>query len=280
LIDMKKVNFLFCLFLLLTNHLSAQELKMLWETDSTLKVPESVFLDANNQRLYVSNIDGKNAWEKDGKGSISLLTLSGKILNPNWITGLHAPKGMSMFQDFLIVADVDSVVIIDVSKGQVIKKIFVDGAKALNDLVCNKRGDMYVTDSKENKVFMIDAMKLTPELYLEGLSGVNGITYADKTLYIVDAGGLFRIGKNKEKVKVADGMDGRTDGVEMIDENNFIVSCWEGAVWHVKSNGEKKLLWDAKKEGYNTADIGIDRKTQTLYVPTFWRNTVRAYKWN
>jgi sugar lactone lactonase YvrE len=277
---MKKVNFLFCLFLLLTNHLSAQELKMLWETDSTLKVPESVFLDANNQRLYVSNIDGKNAWEKDGKGSISLLTLSGKILNPNWITGLHAPKGMSMFQDFLIVADVDSVVIIDVSKGQVIKKIFVDGAKALNDLVCNKRGDMYVTDSKENKVFMIDAMKLTPELYLEGLSGVNGITYADKTLYIVDAGGLFRIGKNKEKVKVADGMDGRTDGVEMIDENNFIVSCWEGAVWHVKSNGEKKLLWDAKKEGYNTADIGIDRKTQTLYVPTFWRNTVRAYKWN
>lgn len=277
---MKKVNFLFCLFLLLTNHLSAQELKMLWETDSTLKVPESVFLDANNQRLYVSNIDGKNAWEKDGKGSISLLTLSGKILNPNWITGLHAPKGMSMFQDFLIVADVDSVVIIDVSKGQVIKKIFVDGAKALNDLVCNKRGDMYVTDSKENKVFMIDAMKLTPELYLEGLSGVNGVTYADKTLYIVDAGGLFRIGKNKEKVKVADGMDGRTDGVEMIDENNFIVSCWEGAVWHVKSNGEKKLLWDAKKEGYNTADIGIDRKTQTLYVPTFWRNTVRAYKWN
>jgi sugar lactone lactonase YvrE len=277
---MKKVNFLFCLFLLLTNLLSAQTLKMLWETDSTLKVPESVFLDANNQRLYVSNIDGKNAWEKDGKGSISLLTLSGKILNPNWITGLHAPKGMSMFQDFLIVADVDSVVIIDVAKGQVIKKIFVDGAKALNDLVCNKRGDMYVTDSKENKVFMIDAMKLTPELYLEGLSGVNGITYADKTLYIVDAGGLFRIGKNKEKIKVADGMDGRTDGVEMIDENNFIVSCWEGAVWHVKSNGEKKLLWDAKKEGYNTADIGIDRKTQTLYVPTFWRNTVRAYKWN
>jgi sugar lactone lactonase YvrE len=277
---MKKENFLLCLFLLLTNSLWAQELKMIWETDSLLKVPESVLLDVNNQRLYVSNIDGKNAWEKDGKGSISILTLSGKILNPVWIKGLHAPKGMSMFQEYLIVADVDSVVIIDVVKGQVIKKIFVEGAKALNDVVCNKRGDMYVTDSKENKVFYIDAMKLTPELYLEGLSGVNGITYADKILYIVDAGALFKIGKNKEKIKIADGMEGRTDGVEMIDENNFIVSCWEGAVWHVKSNGEKKLLWDAKKEGYKTADIGIDKKTQTLYVPTFWRNTVRAYKWN
>lgn len=280
MINMKKENFLLCLFLLLTNSLWAQELKMIWETDSLLKVPESVLLDVNNQRLYVSNIDGKNAWEKDGKGSISILTLSGKILNPVWIKGLHAPKGMSMFQEYLIVADVDSVVIIDVVKGQVIKKIFVEGAKALNDVVCNKRGDMYVTDSKENKVFYIDAMKLTPELYLEGLSVVNGITYADKILYIVDAGALFKIGKNKEKIKIADGMEGRTDGVEMIDENNFIVSCWEGAVWHVKSNGEKKLLWDAKKEGYNTADIGIDKKTQTLYVPTFWRNTVRAYKWN
>jgi sugar lactone lactonase YvrE len=267
-------------FLIIANYISAQELKMLWETDSVLKVPESVFLDAGNQRLYVSNIEGKNAWEKDGKGSISMLTLSGKILNPAWVKGLHAPKGMSMFQEFLIVADIDSVVIIDVVKAQIIKKIFVEGAKALNDLVCDKRGNMYVTDSKENKVFYIDAVKLQPELFLEGLTGVNGITYADKTIFLVDAGTLYRIGKEKQKIKIADGMEGRTDGVEMIDENNFIVSCWEGAIWLVKSNGEKKLLWDAKKEGYNTADIGIDKKTQTLYVPTFWKNSVRAYKWN
>jgi sugar lactone lactonase YvrE len=267
-------------FLIIANYISAQELKMLWETDSILKVPESVFLDAGNQRLYVSNIEGKNAWEKDGKGSISMLTLSGKILNPAWVKGLHAPKGMSMFQEFLIVADIDSVVIIDVVKAQIIKKIFVEGAKALNDLVCDKRGNMYVTDSKENKVFYIDAVKLQPELFLEGLTGVNGITYADKTIFLVDAGTLYRIGKEKQKIKIADGMEGRTDGVEMIDENNFIVSCWEGAIWLVKSNGEKKLLWDAKKEGYNTADIGIDKKTQTLYVPTFWKNSVRAYKWN
>lgn len=269
------------LWLLLTiNFVSmGQTLEKIWETDSVLKVPESVILDAKNQRLYVSNIEGKNAWEKDGKGSVALLTLSGRVFNPVWVTGLHAPKGMSMFQDFLIVADVDSVVIIDVIKGQVIKKIFVEGAKALNDLVCDKRGNMYVTDSKENKVFFIDAVKLKPELYLEGLTGVNGVTLFEKTLYIVDAGTLYRIGKDKEKIKIADGMEGRTDGVEAIDENTFIVSCWEGAIWWVKSNGEKKLLWDAKKEGYNTADIGIDKKTQTLYVPTFWRNTVKAFKW-
>ena len=274
----KEICFLW--LLLAINFVSmGQTLEKIWETDSILKVPESVILDAKNQRLYVSNIDGKNAWEKDGKGSVALLTLSGRVFNPVWVTGLHAPKGMSMFQDFLIVADVDSVVIIDVTRGQVIKKIFVEGAKALNDLVCDKRGNMYVTDSKENKVFYIDAVKLTPELYLEGLSGVNGVTLFEKTLYIVDAGTLYRIGKDKEKIKIADGMEGRTDGVEVIDENTFIVSCWEGAIWWVKSNGEKKLLWDAKKEGYNTADIGIDKKTQTLYVPTFWRNTVRAYKW-
>lgn len=275
---MKKGIF-FLLLVAMVDLLHAQELQRLWETDSTLKVPESVCLDSRNQRLYVSNIEGKNAWEKDGKGSVAILTLSGKILNPGWITGLHAPKGMSMFQDYLILADIDSVVIIDVIRGQIVKKVFVEGAKALNDLVCDKRGNMYVTDSKENKVFYIDAIKLVPSVYLEGLSGVNGITFFDKSLYIVDAGSLFRIGKDKEKIRIADGMEGRTDGVEVIDENSFFVTCWEGAVWHVKGTGEKKLLWDARKEGYNTADIGIDKKTQTLYVPTFWRNTVRAYKW-
>lgn len=276
---MKKGVFFLSLFLVLAQISIGQSLQKIWETDSLLKVPESVLLDARNQRLYVTNIEGKNPWEKDGKGSVSLLTLSGKILNPVWVTGLHAPKGMSMFQDFLILADIDSVVIIDVTKAQVVKKIFVEGAKALNDLVCDKRGNMYVTDSKENKVFYIDAAKLKPEVYLEGLSGLNGITLFEKSLYVVDAGTLFRIGKDKEKIKIAEGMEGRTDGVEVIDENSFIVSCWEGAIWFVKGNGEKKLLWDAKQEGYNTADIGIDKKTQTLYVPTFWRNTVRAYKW-
>ena len=90
---MKKSMLLFLMVMGITSGAMAQSLNKLWATDTTLKVPESVLLDSKNQRLYVTNIEGKGAWDKDGKGSISLLTLSGKILNPEWIKGLHGrPK--------------------------------------------------------------------------------------------------------------------------------------------------------------------------------------------
>jgi hypothetical protein len=37
-------------------------------------------------------------------------------------------------------------------------------------------------------------------------------------------------------------------------------------------------MLDTRKEKRNTADIGIDPATRTIYVPTFWRNTVVAYE--
>jgi sugar lactone lactonase YvrE len=249
-----------------------------WVTDSVLKVPESVYFDAKYQRLYVSNIDGKGPWDKDGKGSIAIVTLSGKVLNPEWVKGFHAPKGMTMFQDFLIVADVDSVAIIDVLKGVVVKKVFVEGAQALNDITSDKRGNMYVSDSKNKKIFYIDAMKLEPKLFLDGLNGPNGVCYSDRTFYFLDAGSLYRLGKDKEKILIASGMEGNTDGLEQLDENSFIVSCWAGVVWHVKMNGEKTQLLDTRALGINAADIGIDKKTGTIYVPAFWKNYISAYQ--
>ena len=122
---MKKLltAFVFICFTVLTQ---AQELEKKWATDTLLKVPESVLLDERNQKIFVSNIEGKGPWDKDGKGSIGLLTLNGKITNAQWVTGLHAPKGMALYKDFLMVADVDSVVIIDIFKGKIIKKVYVE----------------------------------------------------------------------------------------------------------------------------------------------------------
>jgi sugar lactone lactonase YvrE len=258
--------------------LKAQQLQRIWATDTTLKVPESVYFDQKYQRLFVSNIDGKSAWDKDSKGSISLVTLSGKILNPNWITGLHAPKGMTMFQDFLIVADVDSVVIIDIIRGKIVKKIYVEGAQGLNDITSDKRGNMYVVDSKTKKIHYIDATKLEVKMHLSDLSAPNGILYSDKTLYFLDAGALYKLGKDKERIKIADGMEGNTDGLVRVDETTFIVSCWAGAVWHVKTTGEKKLLLDTREVGINAADLGYDEEKKILYVPAFWKNYITAYQ--
>ncbi len=258
----------------------AQRLEKIWTSDSTLKVPESVLLDEKNQKIFVSNIEGKGAWEKDGKGSIALLTLNGRILNPQWVTGLHAPKGMALYREFLMVADVDSVVIVDVFKGKVIKKVYVEGAQGLNDITTDKLGNIYVSDSKTKRIYYIGLYKGDVKIYLEGLNGPNGVYYSDHTLYLVDAGGLYKLGKNKEKILIADGMTQDTDGVEQVDDDNFLVSCWSGVVWLVNKNGQKTKLLDTKAEGVNAADIGFDKKNKIVYVPTFWRNYVVAYQLN
>lgn len=256
----------------------SQSLEKIWATDSVLKVPESVLYDMKNERLFVSNIDGKGVWDKDRKGSISLLTPSGKVLNSQWIKGLHAPKGMALYQDFLIVADVDSVVLIETTKAAIVKKIHIVGAKELNDVTLDKRGNIYVSDSKTNKIHMIGLIKLDVSDYLDGLSSPNGITFIDKTFYFTDGDGLYRLGKNKEKQLIANGFQGYPDGIEAIDDETILLSCWSGEIWLVRTNGEKKLLLDTKQEMVNAADIGYNKKSNILYVPTFWKNQVVAYQ--
>jgi sugar lactone lactonase YvrE len=279
---MKRVVSLFFAVVICSVHVSAQAVSKLWSSEPDLKVPESVLFDAKNLRLYASNIEGTGAWDKDGKGSIALLTLSGKILNPSWINGLHAPKGMALYKDFLLVADIDSVVIIDHARAQILKKIYIEGSSGLNDITIDKQGNMYISDSKNKKIFFVDALKMESKTYLsEGLEFPNGLLYADKMLYMLDNGKFYKIDKDKKKTLIAEGLEGGTDGIEQVDENTFLVSCWSGAVWLVKSNGEKKILVDTRDEKVNAADIGYDPKNKVFYVPTFWKNSVVAYqlKW-
>jgi hypothetical protein len=73
-------------------------------------------------------------------------------------------------------------------------------------------------------------------------------------------------------------MTADTDGIEQVDEKNFLISCWSGVVWLVNVNGQKIKLLDTKNEGINAADIGYDRENKILYVPTFWKNNVVAYQ--
>src|SRR5687768_3451158 len=112
--SMKKILPLSVLMIASANILFAQhQLVKKWESDSTLKVPESVLYDAGNKVLYVSNIDGAPDG-RDGKGSIGKVGLDGKIIAADWVTGLNAPKGMALVKNTLWVSDLDEVTAIDI----------------------------------------------------------------------------------------------------------------------------------------------------------------------
>jgi len=263
--------------ILLYSTAQSQEHKLVkqWETDTLLKVPESVLYSAANKVLYVANIDGQ-PWEMDGKGSIGKVGLDGKIIASEWVTGLNAPKGMGIYGSKLYVADVTVIVVIDTRQGKIIERISIDGAQGLNDLTVDNKGVIYVSDSKTKKIHRIEKGKVTT--VVENMKGPNGVLAVGSALYATDAGGLYKVEKGGTLVKIADDMEGGTDGIVAVGNGDFIVSCWAGSIWYVHADGRKEHLLDTREQKINSADLGYDPATKTIYVPTFWKNSVVAYR--
>ncbi len=246
-----------------------------WETDTILKTPESVFYDAKNQVLYVANMDG-DAWAKDGKGSISKVGLDGTIINAEWVKGLNAPKGMGLWNDRLFVADLTQIAIINISSGAIEGSIRVAGSKGLNDLSIDATGVIYVTDSQGKRLYRVENNSTT--IVLDSLQGPNGVLVRGADLYILNAGAMYKVNKNKSLSMITDGLEGGADGIENVKEDDFILSCWAGTVWYLNSDGRKEMVYDGKSLGKNTADIGFDPVSKMVYVPTFFKNSVIAFE--
>ncbi|MBX9781811.1 MAG: ATP/GTP-binding protein [Chitinophagaceae bacterium] len=277
---MKKLLFLLMSCFVLVNVNAQHQLVKLWETDSVLKVPESVLYDAHNKVLYVSNIDGTQPWGKDGKGSVGKIGLDGKVIAAEWVTGLNAPKGMGLYKGKLYVADLNEIAVIDIEKA-VIEKTIPLNATGLNDITVSPDGKLYVSDSRMKKVHMVplNAPALNePILDSTQLKGPNGVLFHNGTLYVLDAGNMYKLDKSGVLIKLSEGMEGGTDGVEHVSGNEFIVSTWSGVVYYVKADGSKEVLMDGRAQKINSADIGYDAKRRIVYVPTFWKNTVAAYE--
>ena len=263
----------------LAQNQTTHKLTKLWETEATLKVPESVRLDAKRKVLYVSNIDGQ-PWEADGKGSIAKVGLDGKVIAAEWVTGLDCPKGLALSEDgkWLYAADIGGIVVIDVKKGKIRKKIAIPEGVQLNDLVSDGKGTLYVSDSKGKKVYVVKGDKASVYLDETVLKGPNGLLVHDGALYVLDNNSLNRVEADKTFKVLADGMPGGVDGLENVQGGDFLVSVWSGAVWYVSADGSKELLFDGKAVQTSTADIGWDPSTKTVYVPTFFKNSIIAFK--
>ena len=258
---------------------TAHKLTKVWESEAALKVPESVRFDAKRKVLYVSNIDGE-PWVADGKGSIAKLGLDGKVIAADWVTGLDCPKGLALSADgkWLYAADIGGIVVIDVKKGKIKQKIAIPEGVQLNDLVSDGKDTLYVSDSKGKKVYVVKDGKASVYLDETALKGPNGLLVHDGALYVLDNNSLNRVGPDKSLTVIADGMPGGVDGLENVKGSDFLVSVWSGAVWYVNGDGSKELLFDGKAVQTSTADIGWGPATGTAYVPTFFKNTVIAFK--
>ncbi len=252
-----------------------------WTSDTTLRVPESVYVDAKRNVLYASSIDGA-PWARDGQGFISRLSPEGKVLQLKWVEGMNCPKGMGIAGDHLFVADLDALVEIDIAKGVIVKRHVIDGAQNLNDVAADPKGNVYVSDSKRKKVHVYYKGNITTVLDSanSGLRGPNGLLCMPSGLLVLDAGSLYRAEKDGKLTKLAT-IDKGTDGIEHVKGDEFVVSCWQGEIFYVNAKtGTATKILDTQAEKLQTADIGYDLKKKIVYVPTFYGNRVVAYQLN
>jgi hypothetical protein len=274
---MKKLLTVFSLFAVIFCQ-GQVKLTKIWETDTILKVPESVLFINKKSPLYVSNIGSAKGWEKLGLGSIATVSQDGKTINNNWVSGLNGPKGMGNFKNMLYVADITEVVVIDIKQGKVLEKIEIAGSEKLNDITISKNGEIYVSDSGKKCIYKIDKNKKV-EKYIDSLTQTNGVHLHKEKLYFTDNGKLMRQESDRKITTLVKGLGLYLDGVENIGGEDFIVTTWGGLITYADAKNDKfEVLLDTRNEKINAADLGINKKANIIYIPTFFKNKVVAYQ--
>lgn len=258
-------------------------LKKLWESDTLLKTSEAVRYNSDKNIMYVSNIGNVPPDSKDGDGSISILNEAGEIIIQNWVTGISAPKGSNFYKNKLYVTDINELVEIDLETGNIDNKYVVEDAVFLNDVDIDANGDVYFTDSSGDKILKLVDNKVETWLNLPDVNP-NGILVEENRILVVSFknGDFLSIDKKTKEIDVIASVIGGGDGIVAIDKG-YIISTWQGEVFfvdkHSKDTKAVKIL-DTKAEKLNAADISIIPEKNILLVPTFFGNSVMAYKIN
>lgn len=247
--------------------------------------PESVVFDFQG-RLLVSTIGEFN---KDGDGAVTAIVGAEKTVIAD---KLNDPKGITVWEQLIFITDKDRVLRID-AKGNLDvwaqAKDFPKPPKFLNDIVADKEGNIYVSDSgdlegKEGAVYriasdrsvttVVDSSKpeiLTPNgLLLDGA----------EHLLIVDfkSGILYRLKLSDSSLtKVAEGFPGG-DGLAWDWDGNLYISQW--------STGRVSVLRGGKGEAETistafqaAADICAHPRFGQMFVPDMKAGTITPVSW-
>ena len=257
-------------------------LQQQWATDTVMQTPESVLYDEESDMVFVANIGTFNKDSKDGDGFITVLAPDGVVDVLKWVEGLNDPKGMGVFDGKLYVSDLDEVVEIDIANAEILNKYPIEGATFLNDVTVNAQGQVYVSDSDNDKIHMIDSGQ--PMVWMEdtALQRPNGLFAEEGQMLLASSRGGFLAPIDLESKQVQEAWLENipsADGIVKLRNGDYIVSTWQGEVHYIAAaSGETMKLLETKAEEINSADIGYVPQQELLLVPTFNDHRVVAYK--
>jgi hypothetical protein len=249
--------------------------------------PESVYLNAQKNVLYVSNIVGAPT-DKDGNGYIAMLSVDGQVLKQNWITGLNGPKGMVMKGNTLWVSDIDRLVEINTRTGTITKFYDAPGAVFLNDTAVDEDGNVYVSDIATRKIWRLKNGRMS--VWVDTPQHPNGLMVRGEKLIVagwgfnMDAdgntnplGNLFTVDLESKAIRnLGDGRPvGNLDGLEPDGRGNFLVTDFNaGKLFRIFRDGSFVELADLEA---TSADLEVTDKGKTAIIPFLLGDKVTAY---
>lgn len=271
--------------LLLTSHIGFSQ-----QIINGFSMPESITSDG--ERFFVSN-QGQDFMTEDGDGFISEISADGKIINQKFLPlegVLNAPKGMTIVDNILFVADLDRVVGFDINNRKTIFKLMIDGAKLLNDICQLENGFIAVTETVSGNIYKINIANKSFEI-IGNIPTVNGVAYNQKTKQLLVCsngqnygdGSIYLKAENSEFKELPNIANGFFDGIEWIDDDRILISDWvtfpvngSGKLWiyNLKNQQSEFNITDE-----SVADIFYDIKTSKIYMPQMLHNRVLISDW-
>ena len=253
---------------------SPYAVEQLWQTEG-FATPESALYDDARDIMYVSLMDG-GAVEKDGRGQIVVVDEQGQLLR-TLTEGLHAPKGMALYQDTLYVGDIDRIAVISVQDGQK-RFIPVEGARFLNDVEADDEGHIYVSDMLTGTLYRLqhgqDAVTIVDDVTI---AHPNGLYWDGVALFIASwgegmrddfsteqAGRLYRYDPKSRVVTEASERFGNLDGIAVDDKGRMFVTDWINGGLFVVVDGKARKI-QALPSG--SADLGYHRRGAFFVIP-------------
>lgn len=251
-----------------------------WETRPLLQECRSVLYDAEHQMIYASCINGRPT-KRDGNGYLSRVDLTGAILAVKWVTGLDAPKGMTIWRSNLVVVDIDRLIIINRDTGRTLQNLKVPEARFLTDAAACKDRFLFLSDTFGEKIFVFDGETVTPLPPHRKIISPSALAVQEDWLVV----GSYRndrvVALHCESHRVKFLFKGflKTDGlVSLNDEGDWLVSELTGTVSKVRVKGDQVLLLDTRSRQINSGDIDYVPDKGILLVPTFFSDRVVAYE--
>jgi sugar lactone lactonase YvrE len=261
-------------------------LELVWEVQG-LNNPESVIYDASSDVLFVSNVNGSSV-EKDGNGYISKILTDGTVIRKQWVVGLNAPKGLTIYEGTLYVADIDTLVAIDIASGTISNTYQVDDAKFLNDVAADKDGKIFVTDMVLNRIHCLCDGQFNIWLESPELENPNGL-HTEGDHLILGAWGVMTEGfatdvpghlksisiSDKSITSLGGAPIGNLDGVESDGNNGYYVTDWmAGKLYQMDKAGKATLLLELEQ---GMADLEVILEKNLIILPMMKNDKVLAY---